>query len=275
MAHKRLAELLNQMEAVTDLADITTPPQRNANNQPNKPMKHYLNLALYSVRPTNNPLTFAEIFTPEWKAENDEAIRLADAYFASLTKEERALQDAAEAEIDRCYGDYIDDAEDPVETARNEAEDARKEAERARKTADEASRGAEAYPSVAAVGSPETTAAILYVARQKRDDHPDGTFDDAKRWYPTGRDAEVMEAGLRSPSRAWPFSYMHACRSLGHCIRHAGAQDEELVRAIVLLLSGKAGAKSIVWKRIKKAVARDRRYVLLLALQPVDDANRR
>ncbi|CAE6816042.1 hypothetical protein [Xanthomonas arboricola] len=69
-----------------------------------------------------------------------------------------------------------------------------------------------------------------YERRQARTEHPAGSFDNARRWYPSGRDEDVMEGG-RSPSRAYPNAYNLACRSLGHCERY-----EEADHQVVLLL---------------------------------------
>lgn len=69
-----------------------------------------------------------------------------------------------------------------------------------------------------------------YERRQARREHPEGGFDNAKRWYPSGRDEDVIDAG-RSPSRAYPNSYNLACRSLAHCERYEDADHQ-----VVLLL---------------------------------------
>ena len=69
-----------------------------------------------------------------------------------------------------------------------------------------------------------------YERRQARREHPEGSFDNAKRWYPSGRDEVVIDTG-RSPSRAYPNSYNLACRSLAHCERY-----EEADHQVVLLL---------------------------------------
>lgn len=69
-----------------------------------------------------------------------------------------------------------------------------------------------------------------YERRQARWEHPEGSFDNAKRWYPSGRDEDVIDAG-RCPSRAYPNSYNLACRSLAHCERY-----EEADHQVVLLL---------------------------------------
>lgn len=58
----------------------------------------------------------------------------------------------------------------------------------------------------------------VYAARRDRAVHPEGSFDDAKRWYPSAReDANGDGSRTRSPSRAWPYSYMLRCRTREHC----------------------------------------------------------
>lgn len=72
-------------------------------------------------------------------------------------------------------------------------------------------------------------ALLRYERRQARIEHPSGNFDNAKRWYPTGRDEEVIDAG-RSPSRSYPNSYNLACRSLAHCERYEQADHHVVLR---------------------------------------------
>jgi hypothetical protein len=63
-----------------------------------------------------------------------------------------------------------------------------------------------------------TLTAAVYEARRDRQVHPDGSFDSAGRWYPS--DAEDCGGDgtcVRSPSRAWPYSYMLRCRTRQHC----------------------------------------------------------
>lgn len=69
-----------------------------------------------------------------------------------------------------------------------------------------------------------------YERRQARDEHPEGAFDKGGRWYPKGKDEEVM-GSVRSPSRSFPNSYNLACRSLAHCERYEGA-DHQIVLAL-------------------------------------------
>jgi hypothetical protein len=76
---------------------------------------------------------------------------------------------------------------------------------------------------------PALAALVRYERRQARIEHPSGSFDKAKRWYPTGRDEEVIDAG-RSPSRSYPNSYNAACRSLAHCERYEEADHQTVLR---------------------------------------------
>jgi hypothetical protein len=69
-------------------------------------------------------------------------------------------------------------------------------------------------------------AAILYVLRRDRDEHPTGHFDNARRWYASGRDKEVL-AWCRQPSRAYPWSEMRSCCSLRHCCRYYDIQNDQ------------------------------------------------
>ena len=60
--------------------------------------------------------------------------------------------------------------------------------------------------------------AIIYSARKSRTTNPEGRFDSAGRWYPSDReDLEGDGSSVRSPSRAWPYSYMLRCRTRQHC----------------------------------------------------------
>jgi hypothetical protein len=66
-----------------------------------------------------------------------------------------------------------------------------------------------------------------YERRQTRGENPEGRLDGV-RWYPRGRDAEVMTQ-VRAPSRAWPWSYRDACRSLAHCERFENAEHADVL----------------------------------------------
>jgi len=66
--------------------------------------------------------------------------------------------------------------------------------------------------------NPKNLAMIVYAQRKRRDIMPEGKKDTSGRWYPTTReDAEGDGSKARPPSRAWPWSYWHRCRTLQHC----------------------------------------------------------
>ena len=61
-------------------------------------------------------------------------------------------------------------------------------------------------------------AQALYELRQSRATDPEGYFDNAKRWYPSGReDCGGSGSRVRSPTRSWPYSYLMRCRRRVHC----------------------------------------------------------
>jgi hypothetical protein len=79
---------------------------------------------------------------------------------------------------------------------------------------------------------PVSEAACIYLRRRERIEHPDGRKDNAGRWYPD--ETEMLDkTRYRSPSRAHPWPYMLACRTLKHCANLAGipAQALEVRRA--------------------------------------------
>ena len=60
--------------------------------------------------------------------------------------------------------------------------------------------------------------AKVYTSRKDRAVHPEGKFDGAGRWYPSDcEDAGGDGTSVRSPSRAWPYSYLIRCRTRQHC----------------------------------------------------------
>lgn len=58
-------------------------------------------------------------------------------------------------------------------------------------------------------------AAITHFRRQDRTEHPDGKFD-GPRWYPSDTECQPCCSGIRSPSRAFPWSLMVHCRTIEH-----------------------------------------------------------
>lgn len=73
-------------------------------------------------------------------------------------------------------------------------------------------------------------AAKVFIARQNRRNHPDGEFDKQGRWYPSDGESCGCCSSVRSPSRAWPYSYMIHCRTAKHIANLYGVSERELKR---------------------------------------------
>ena len=69
--------------------------------------------------------------------------------------------------------------------------------------------------------------AIVYFALKERLIHPEGEFDKQGRWYPSDEENCGVSRTHRSPSRAYPYSYMTACRSRKH-VKDVSEQSPEL-----------------------------------------------
>lgn len=61
----------------------------------------------------------------------------------------------------------------------------------------------------------------LWNARKTRAEHPDGSFDDSGRWFPSNDEDCKCCSHVRSPSRNWPYSLIKHCRSRPHLQRLA------------------------------------------------------
>ena len=64
--------------------------------------------------------------------------------------------------------------------------------------------------------------------RQDRDEHPDGYWDKAGRWYPSEDEEQECCSRIRGPSRAYPYSLMKHCRSREH-VAYLVMQHDRLV----------------------------------------------
>lgn len=73
-------------------------------------------------------------------------------------------------------------------------------------------------------------AAQEYLDRRDRITNPDGSFDKAGRWYPSESEECNCCGAIRSPSRAYPYSYMVHCRTAGHVASLYGVDVKELRR---------------------------------------------
>lgn len=82
-----------------------------------------------------------------------------------------------------------------------------------------------------------------YLDRRDRLSHPKGSFDSAKRFY-LGNHFRCC-AGIRSPSRAYPFSQIKHGRSLPHVAHEFGVEEHiAVVRKVASALDkhGKSAA---------------------------------
>ncbi|MDP9485329.1 MAG: hypothetical protein M3Q49_05975 [Actinomycetota bacterium] len=79
-------------------------------------------------------------------------------------------------------------------------------------------------------------AVVEYLARRDRRTHPAGEFDGAGRFYLDAGERQECCDGIRSPSAAYPFSYMKHCCSVEHVARLHNA-DERAVRKAARALS--------------------------------------
>lgn len=78
-------------------------------------------------------------------------------------------------------------------------------------------------------------AAEAFRARRDRVSHPQGEFDNAKRWYPHKNERCSCCAHIRSPSRTWPFSLMMHCRTAEHIAMLFDVDASDLRKAARLL----------------------------------------
>lgn len=85
------------------------------------------------------------------------------------------------------------------------------------------------------VGNPQidnlAAAVACFHARQTRQQHPDGKFDGAGRWYPSASEEQECCSRIRSPSRAYPYSYMVHCRTADHIAHIYGVSATDIRRA--------------------------------------------
>ena len=82
------------------------------------------------------------------------------------------------------------------------------------------------------------TAAEEYLARGERRRHPYGKFDREGRWFPKGEERCECCKGIRSPSRAWPYTLMLHCRTARHVAMLAGVPVRDLKAVAKLIAAG-------------------------------------
>lgn len=83
-------------------------------------------------------------------------------------------------------------------------------------------------------------AARVFTARRDRDEHPDGSTDKGGRWYPSASEKQACCRGIRQPSRDYPWTLMHHCRTADH-IAEMWAADAQQIRRISRVISALVG----------------------------------
>ena len=94
-------------------------------------------------------------------------------------------------------------------------------------------------------------AAACYKRRQSRLEHPSGTFDRKKRFFPTESEVCACCRKVREPSSRWPYSLMIHCRSMEHVANLYGVDVKDLRREI-RPNKNPPGPKT-AWDRFRKA----------------------
>lgn len=74
-------------------------------------------------------------------------------------------------------------------------------------------------------------AAQEWTARKSRQTHPAGRADRGGRWYPAPAEEMACCLPIREPSRAYPWSLAHHCRSAAHVAALYGVDVREVRRA--------------------------------------------
>lgn len=80
--------------------------------------------------------------------------------------------------------------------------------------------GALSYDDWRKYGGAEVAAVVRFLKRRDGIERPSGITDHAGRWHP---DISEGIVDARTPSRAYPWSLLHACRTLQHCAELEGA----------------------------------------------------
>ena len=75
-------------------------------------------------------------------------------------------------------------------------------------------------------------AAQEYLDRRDRRKHPQGRGDNGGRWYPSEEERQACCEAIRTPSRAYPWSYMTHCRTMPHIANLYGVDLSSLRRAV-------------------------------------------
>ena len=71
-----------------------------------------------------------------------------------------------------------------------------------------------------------------YLKLKNREIHPEGTFDSGGRFYLAESEKHDCYRGIRSPSRAYPYSEMKHARTLKHVAQKFGVDEFECRKAL-------------------------------------------
>lgn len=61
--------------------------------------------------------------------------------------------------------------------------------------------------------------------------YPSGVID-KKKWYPNREEEQGCCTGIRQPSRSWPNSFWHHCKTAKHCALKYGVELKELKKVL-------------------------------------------
>lgn len=67
-----------------------------------------------------------------------------------------------------------------------------------------------------------------YFDKKNRNVHPEGYFDNKKRWYPSVEEEQSCCKNIRTPSAHFPFSKLTHCRSALHISKKNNVDVKEL-----------------------------------------------
>ena len=103
------------------------------------------------------------------------------------------------------------------------------------------------------MGKKVDDAAREWENRKQRNTNPEGTFDNAGRWYPDDDERQECCDSVRGPSRSYPYSYMTHCRTAAHVAAVCGVELVELKAAHRLLFppaKQEAAEHHTAWKAV-------------------------
>ena len=114
------------------------------------------------------------------------------------------------------------------ETATGQSESAEHVPESAHSIQPAANERRGAAPETKPAQNRAAEAGMEFVCRDLRLHHPDGTFDEGGRFYPSEKEVRDGCGNIRTPSRAFPFSLMKHCRTAKHVAKLYDVSEKDL-----------------------------------------------